>query len=287
MNIETAESTAGQWTQRLIPLLTGGAALLLTVVAGAGLWMRTGHGDVATEPVGSGAPATTAPLSEATAPQIGGIAELYRQQAAASGITSDQPDHPPTVYVAHSAAQAEVQQSLIDATNAERARIGMPPLWTTVVVAGSPSERERAARILAELNVMSGSIELHLVDLPNETAAPSAALTGSGPSDTGDAVPPFTVFVVESEQAAGRLAQELQMLMPAGGTLSRSPSREHIVFISTAEQAATAWVTIEGLRTTHGRDAVQIVDWRPAPTAEQFPIGADILPLSGQSAGMP
>jgi hypothetical protein len=287
VTIETAESTADQWTQRLIPLLTGGAALLLTVVAGAGLWMRIGHGDVTTEPVGSEAPATTAPLSEETAPQIGGMAELYRQQAAASSINIDRPDHLPAVYVAHSAAQAEAQRSLIAATNADRTRSGLPPLWTTVVVADSPSERERAARILAELNVMSGSLEIHLVELPDETAAPSGAFTGSSVSDARDAMPQFTVFVVESEIAAGRLPEQLERNLPAGGALPRNPSAEHVLIVGSPEAAATAWVTVEGLRATHGRDRVQVMDLRPQPTAQQFPVGGGTPPLSDQSAGMP
>jgi hypothetical protein len=291
MTIQTVLNPIEDRQQRMTPLLLigGGAALVLAVAAGISLWASADRGVEPTAGVQLAAPLLTEPLSEGTAPAIGGMAELYRNPGAVAGTSAVRPGRSPTVYVAASAAQAEAQRSLIDATNAGRARLGGTPLEATVVVAGSLAELEHAARMLAELNAflaVTGLPGILLVVLPDHGGTQIGEIAPAGAAATV-AGPPFTVFLVESEEAAGRLAEEFPMLMPAGGVLLPSVSREQIVIAGTSEQAATAWVIIEGLRTTHGRDGVLVVDWRSRPTADRLPLGGGAPPLSAQSAGMP
>jgi hypothetical protein len=85
MTIQTVEPSLDDPPPRLslLPLVSGGLAVALVVAVSLGLWQHADRGSAAPAAAGPAAAVMTEWLSEGTAPRIGGMAKLYREQAIA------------------------------------------------------------------------------------------------------------------------------------------------------------------------------------------------------------
>jgi hypothetical protein len=112
---------------RLLPLVSGGTALILAVAAGIGLWAST-RGDVARV-------AGVEPASPAAA-------EAITRRAVAAGTIAETPPATTaptdeTIYLVSTPAQADALQAQFDAAAAHAAEVSAPPANNRVVVLGT------------------------------------------------------------------------------------------------------------------------------------------------------
>jgi hypothetical protein len=150
MTIQTVEHSPDDAPPRLslLPLISGGLAVVLVVVVSLSLWQGADH--VREAPTGAGPAAPVA--TEA----------LAREQAAAARTSRTRTTRPhpgPTLYIVGLAAQAEEQRVLIAATNATRVAAGEAILAEEVIWFDS---------VAAEVffwSTMGAQQNLHVVDL--------------------------------------------------------------------------------------------------------------------------
>jgi hypothetical protein len=131
MTTHTVEHTPDDPPPRvtLLPLLSGGLAVVLVVAVSLSLWQRADQGRET--PVGEGPAATVIAeaLAESTAPRIGGMAELDRAQAAAAATAATASP----IYLVASQAQADVAQRGLDEVDAFRAAQSDAPRTAAIV----------------------------------------------------------------------------------------------------------------------------------------------------------
>jgi hypothetical protein len=189
MTSHTVEHASDDPPQRLslLPLLSGGLAVVLVVVVSLGLWPRADRGSEA--PAGAGL---------AAAVMTDSIAQEQAAAAHASNGRTARPDPGPVLYIAGSAAQADAAQRDIDDTNTLRAALGTAPLIASVLL--FPSAAAEAAFWLTrheQETVRAGhSLDpVTVVDLRTPAAVSDPALSQRGQ-------PARYVYLIDSEEAA-------------------------------------------------------------------------------------
>jgi hypothetical protein len=208
--------------QPLLVLISSIAALVLIVVVGLSLWEPPERAGEAPAAAGS-----AAAVGEGTAPLIGGMAEVYRAQAA-SGATA------PPIYLVASQAQADaVQRELAEADiRGIGAALGTAPRTASVVLFPSAEaevyfwsvvgEQERAGTFMDPITVVdrrhaagAPPIEtVYLVSTPEQATTLQARITAD--ADQQGAPPPNARVVVAGTDEATIALRASNEIVPPG-----------------------------------------------------------------------